>query len=48
MLELKMILKDKLFKEDENKLIIQSTTLNNHPFETKGEIKLYEIQKKSF
>jgi TonB-dependent SusC/RagA subfamily outer membrane receptor len=48
MLELKMILKDKLFKEDENKLIIQSTTLNNHPIEANGEIKLYEIQKKSF
>lgn len=48
MLELKMILKDKLFKEDENKFIIQSTTLNNHPIEAKGEIKLYEIQKKSF
>lgn len=48
MLELKMVLKDKLFKEDENKLIIQSTTLNNHPVEAKGEIKIYEIQKKSY
>lgn len=48
MLELKIILKDKLFKEDENKLIIQSTTLNDHPIVAKGEIKLYEIQKKSF
>mgnify|MGYP006211460769 CR=1 FL=1 len=35
-------------KIGENKLTIQSITLNNHPIDTKGEIKIYEIQKKSY
>lgn len=48
MLDLKFILNSKLIKEDENKLSVKSTTLNNYPIDAKGEIKIYEIQRKNF
>lgn len=48
MLELKMRLDSNLFKEDDNKIVIKTTTLNNHPIDAKGEIKIYELQKKSY
>lgn len=48
MLELELIVNDYLIKEDENYLTIKSTTLNNFPIDAKGEIKIYEFQKKSY
>jgi len=48
MLDLKLILSSNLVKEDENKIIVKSTTLNNYPIDAKGEIKIYEIQRKNF
>ncbi|MDP5027023.1 MAG: carboxypeptidase-like regulatory domain-containing protein, partial [Flavobacterium sp.] len=37
-----------LISEDNNKLNISATTLNNYPIDTKGKIKIYELKKKSF
>ncbi|GGD32077.1 alpha-2-macroglobulin family protein [Flavobacterium orientale] len=48
MLELKMLLDRNLFKEDKNEVFIKTTTLNNNPIDVKGEIKIYEFQKKSY
>ena len=48
MLDLKIVVENNLFKEDENKIVIKSTTLNNYPIDAKGEIKIYEIQQKHF
>ncbi|HRZ32504.1 MAG TPA: MG2 domain-containing protein [Flavobacterium sp.] len=48
MLELNVLLNSNLFKEDDNKIIIKSTTLNNYTIDSKGEIKIYELQKSIF
>jgi len=48
MLALNVLLNNNLFIEDTNKLTINSTTLNNYPIDTKGEIKIYENQSKKF
>ena len=48
MLELNAPLNSVSSKEDDNKIIIKSTTLNNYTIDSKGEIKIYELQKSIF
>ena len=48
MLKLNLKVNWELISEDNNKLNISATTLNNYPIDTKGKIKIYELKKKSF
>lgn len=48
MLDLNIVLNNNLYLENDNKLTIRSTTLNNYPIDAKGEIKIYELQQKEF
>lgn len=48
MLDLNIVLSNNLYLENDNKLTIRSTTLNNYPIDAKGEIKIYELQRKEF
>ena len=48
MLKLGMQIQRYLLLEEDNKVIINATTLNNHPIDTKGTLKIYEIQQKHF
>lgn len=48
MLKLNIISDYNLYKEDSNSFKINSTTFNDYPIVTKGEIKIYEIKSKKF
>ena len=48
MLKLSLQVQNLLVIEEDNKVIINATTLNNHPIDTKGTLKIYEIQRKHF
>ena len=48
MLQLNLKFKNYLVVEENNVLKINATTLNNYPIDTKGTIKIYEIQQKKF
>ncbi|WP_264548196.1 MG2 domain-containing protein [Flavobacterium sp. N2820] len=48
MLELNLKFKNYLVVEENNILKINATTLNNYPIDTKGTLKVYEIQQKKY
>ena len=47
-LKLFTVVANEYFKEDSNKLTINSTNYNQYPIDCKGEIKIYQIKEKSF
>ncbi len=47
-MKLSLIIPSELIAEENNKAIIKTTTLNDFPIEAKGELKIYELQKKSY
>ena len=47
-MKLSLIIPSELIAEENNKAIIKTTTLNNFPIDAKGELKIYELQKKSY
>ena len=48
MLKLALNINRELISEDNNKLIISATTLNNYPIEAKGTLKIYELKSRNF
>jgi TonB-dependent SusC/RagA subfamily outer membrane receptor len=47
-MKLSLIILSELIAEENNKAIIKATTLNDFPIEAIGELKIYELQKKSY
>lgn len=47
-MKLSLIIPNELIAEESNKAIIKTTTLNDFPIDAKGELKIYELQKKSY
>ena len=48
MLKIVVNINGELISEDNNKLIISATTLNNYPIEAKGTLKIYELKSRNF
>ncbi|WP_291136368.1 alpha-2-macroglobulin family protein [Flavobacterium sp. UBA7663] len=48
MLKIGININGELISEDNNKLIISTTTLNNYPIEAKGTLKIYELKSRNF
>ncbi|TAF09773.1 MAG: hypothetical protein EAZ75_07570 [Flavobacteriia bacterium] len=48
MLKMYLNVNSELISEENNKLTISATTLNNYPIEANGTIKIYELKKKNF
>ena len=48
MLKMYLNVNSELISEENNKLTISATTLNNYPIDANGTIKIYELKKKNF
>jgi TonB-dependent SusC/RagA subfamily outer membrane receptor len=47
-MKINLVIQNELIAEENNKVIIKATTLNDFPIDAKGELKIYELQKKSY